>query len=179
MIDAIERRFGSEDLKQRARDERALAEMSIDNESRELQAVHHAGLVVSNAGQIMRLYANSDHGIDAEIEFKDEQGNASGKRLYLQLKSGDSYLRERKRDNAEIFQVKNPRWASYWKQHAYPVLLVIRTSDKEMRWMDVSDYLKHESDRGNDSPTQIEFRGEPFNELSILKLRAKYLRLPG
>ena len=179
LIDAIERIFASAELKQRAIDEQELAKVSIDNESRELQAVHHAGLVVSSAGQIMRLYANSDHGIDAEIEFRDGKGNASGKRLYLQLKSGDSYLRERKRDNTEIFQVKNPRWASYWKQQAYPVLLVIRTSDKEMRWMDVSEYLRHEAARGNDSPTQIEFRGEPFNELSILKLRAKYLRLPG
>ncbi len=177
LVDTIEKILGSDDLKQRALDERALAAVSIDNESRELQAVHHAGLVVSSAGQIMRLYANSDHGIDAEIEFRDDKGNASGKRLYLQLKSGDSYLRARKRDDTEIFQVKNRRWASYWKKQAYPVLLVIRTSDKEIRWMDVSDYLKQEAARGKNSPTQIEFRGEPFNELSILKLRAKYLGL--
>jgi hypothetical protein len=31
-----------------------------------------------------------------EIEFKDDAGEATGKKLYLQLKSGDSYLRERK-----------------------------------------------------------------------------------
>ncbi len=177
--DIIEQKLQSEDINKKAVDEQELAKLSIDNESRELQAVHHAGLVISNAGQIMRLYANSDHGIDAEIEFKKVNGRASGKKLYLQLKSGDSYLRLRKHDNTEVFQITNPNWVSYWQEQAYPVLLVIRTSDKEMRWMDVSEYLRHEAARGNDSPTQIEFRGEPFTELSILKLRAKYLRLPG
>lgn len=41
---------------------------------------------------------NSDHGIDGEIEFKDDRGRASGKRLYVQLKSGDSYLKKRRSD---------------------------------------------------------------------------------
>ena len=35
-------------------------------------------------------------------------------------------------------QIKNPRWADYWQQQAYAVMLVIRTSDGEIRWMDVS-----------------------------------------
>jgi len=30
------------------------------------------------------------------------------------------------------------RWADYWQQQAYAVMLVIRTSDGEIRWMDVS-----------------------------------------
>ena len=41
----------------------------IDNESRELLAVHHTGFIVAEAGQIYRDYTNSDHGIDGEIEF--------------------------------------------------------------------------------------------------------------
>jgi hypothetical protein len=53
----------------------------IDNESRELPAVQHTGFIVAEAGQIYRGYTNSDHGIDGEIEFKDDQGRASGKRL--------------------------------------------------------------------------------------------------
>ena len=55
--------------------------------------MHHTGFIVAEAGQIYRGYTNSDHGIDGEIEFKDDQGRATGKRLYVQLKSGDSYLR--------------------------------------------------------------------------------------
>lgn len=70
----------------------------IDNESRELLAVHHTGFIVAEAGQIYRGYTNSDHGIDGEIEFKDDQGRAYRKRLYVQLKSGDSYLKRRRSD---------------------------------------------------------------------------------
>ena len=66
-------------------------------------AVHHTGFILAEAGQIYRGYRNSDHGIDGEIEFKDDQGRASGKRLYVQLKSGDSYLKKRQRDGAEVF----------------------------------------------------------------------------
>ena len=66
--------------------------MLIDNESREMLAAHHTGFILAEAGQIYRGYTNSDHGMDGEIEFKDDQGRASGKRLYVQLKSGDSYL---------------------------------------------------------------------------------------
>jgi hypothetical protein len=43
--------------------------------------VHHTGFIVAEARQIYRGYTNSDHGIDGEIEFKDDQGRASGKRL--------------------------------------------------------------------------------------------------
>jgi hypothetical protein len=32
-------------------------------------------------------------------------------------------------------RIKNPRWADYWQQQAYAVMLVSRTSDGEIRWM--------------------------------------------
>jgi len=47
-------------------------------------------------GQITREFNVSDHGIDMEIEFRSGAGEATGRKLYLQLKSSDSYLRERK-----------------------------------------------------------------------------------
>jgi hypothetical protein len=67
----------------------------VGNEGRELLAVNHTRFIVAEAGQIYRGYTNSDHGIDGEIEFKDDQGRASWKRLYVELKSGDSYLKKR------------------------------------------------------------------------------------
>jgi hypothetical protein len=132
-------------------------------------AVHHTGFIVAEAGQIYRGYTNSDHGIDGEIEFKDDQGRASGKRLYVQLKSGDSYLKKRQGDGAEVFQIKNPHWADYWQQQAYPVMLVIRRSDGEIRWMDVSAYLKRESGSGK-TVRQIVFEGERFEAVSVQNL---------
>ena len=87
------------------------------------------------------LYTQLGLGIDGEIEFKNDKGEASGRRVYLQLKSGDSYLRTRKSDGTEIFRIKNPRHAEYWQAHEYPVMLVIRTSDGEICWMNVTEYL--------------------------------------
>lgn len=136
--------------------------------------VGHAYAIAGEAGQIYRGITNSDHGIDGEIEFKDDQGRASGKRLYLQLKSGDSYLSQRERDDAEVFHIKNPRWASYWQQQAYPVMLVIRTSDGVIRWMDVSDYLRRESREGKPI-TRIVFDGERLDVMSVRRLRERAL----
>ncbi len=42
---------------------------------------------------------------------------------------------------------------------AYPVMLVIRTSDGDIRWMDVSDHLREKS-KGRKTPVrQIVFDG--------------------
>jgi hypothetical protein len=130
--------------------------------------------VVAQAGHIFRMVANSDWGIDGEIEFKDAAGQASGKRLYVQLKSGDSYLTRRKGDNQEIFAVKNDRHLEYWVQHAYPVMLVIRQSSGHIRWMDVSAYLKSHG-RNN---RQIVFQGEPLTVDSIQRLAGQTFAVP-
>ena len=175
LIDEIELQFESEAVKERARVLENGVQVAIDNESRELMAVHHTGFIVAEAGQIYRGYTNSDHGIDGEIEFKDGQGNASGRRLYVQLKSGDSYLSRRQRDQADVFQIKNARWAKYWQQQAYPVMLVIRTSDGLIRWMDVSAYLK-EKGSGEKLLKQVVFSGERLDVESILRWREKVLR---
>ncbi|NTU43103.1 MAG: DUF4365 domain-containing protein, partial [Nitrospirales bacterium] len=174
LCDLIEEKFDSPAVKEQARKIEEESSFKIDNESRELMAVHHTGFIVAEAGQIYRGYTNSDHGIDGEIEFKDNQGRASGRRLYLQLKSGDSYLKKRQRDDAEVFQIKNPRWADYWQQQAYAVMLVIRSSDGEIRWMDVSAYLKRESSGGR-TVNQIVFEGERFDVMSVRRWRERLL----
>ena len=170
LLDLIEEKFASDEFGQKVREMEEQAQIAIDNESRELILVGHAFAVAGEAGQIFRPTANSDWGIDGEIEFKDYENNASGKKVYLQLKSGDSYLRTRKRDEKQIFDIK-PRHAEYWLAHNYPVMLVIRTSDGEIRWMNATDYLrKHGSD-----VWQIVFDGEPFVWQNVIRLRDKLI----
>ncbi|MCX5643691.1 MAG: TIR domain-containing protein [Phycisphaerae bacterium] len=176
--DLIEEKFASEKLQQQVRELDQQAHTSIDNESRELAAEAHTMFIVAEAGQIWRRTAEPDWGIDGEIEFRDYQGNASGRRLYVQLKSGDSYLRVRKQDAAEVFRIKEQRWAEYWQQQAYPVMLVIRTSDGAIRWMDVSEYLRRESQGGKKAVKQIVFEGELLTAWNLLKLREKLLDPP-
>jgi DNA-directed RNA polymerase subunit RPC12/RpoP len=172
--DLLEERFASKATKQRVRELESSARAAIDNESKELILEGHARAVTGEAGQIYRGYTGGDHGIDGEIEFKDWSGKASGKRLYLQLKSGDSYLRTRSTDGVELFTISKQRWVEYWQSQSYPVMLVIRTSDGQIRWMNVTQYLRDES-KERKKVTQIEFDGEPFSALNILRMRDRVL----
>jgi hypothetical protein len=91
--------------------------------------------------------------------------------LYLQLKSGDSYLRRRKRDGSEIFTIKNERHARYWMGLAFPVFLVIRTSNGEIRWMEIRDWLKRETEDAKKEVSQIVFNGERLDPMSVRRMR--------
>ena len=91
----------------------------------------------------------------------------SGKRAHLLLKSSGSYRRSRKVDGKEVFEVENPRHAQGWQAQSYPVMLVSRTSDNQIRWMNVTDYLKQHGTKNR----QIIFEGEPFTALSVVRLR--------
>ena len=172
--DLIEEKFSSQEFVLKLHKMEEQTKIAIDNESRELILVGHTYAIAGEAGQIYRQYTNSDHGIDGEIEFKTNDGKASGKRLYLQLKSGDSYLYKRKKDDTEVFTIKEERWADYWQQQAYPVMLVIRISDGSIRWMEISKYLKREG-FFNEKVKQIIFDGEPFTALNLRRMRDKIL----
>lgn len=169
LFDAIEERFESAELKRQVRESEQESTIAIDNESRELILKGDVNVVAGHAGQIYRGYTNSDWGIDGEIEFKDDRGQASGRRLYLQLKSGDSYLK-RRRDGEEIFQIKNARWIEYWQQHEYPVMLVIRRANGEILWMNVTEYLRNRS-LDNATERQIVFKGDRFDVTDLQKKR--------
>jgi hypothetical protein len=101
---------------------------------------------VALADQFSREFNVRDQGIDMEIEFTDDSHEATGAKLYLQLKSEDSCLRERKGHGGETFTMKEERDARYWMAQAFPVLLVIRNSEGEVRWMEVREWLKRTSD---------------------------------
>ena len=143
-----------------------------DNESREAVMVAEVMAIVASAGQIFREVLKYDEGIDGEIEFRDDEGRATGQRLYLQLKSGDSHLRIRQRDAMEIFDIKKPRLAYYWVAQPVPVLLVLRNSSGQIRWMNVTEYLL----RVGTSVRQIEFQGEPFTSGRVKRMRAEFAR---
>ena len=44
---------------------------------------------------------------------------------------------------------------------------MIRTSEGEVRWMRIDDYLRRESDNGKKPVKQIVFRGDPFNVMTV------------
>jgi hypothetical protein len=71
-------------------------------------------------------------------------------------------------------EIKSARWADYWQQQAYPMMLVIRTVDGEIRWMDMSAYLRRESGGGKPAK-RIVFEGEPFDVISVRRWRERVL----
>ncbi|HEY6902652.1 MAG TPA: DUF4365 domain-containing protein, partial [Puia sp.] len=92
---------------------------------------------------------------------------------YVQLKSGNSYLRTRKTDGCEIFDVKERRHLQYWIDQPVDVYLVIRQIDpmtniQMIRWMNVSQYLRDRSDKDS---LQIDFRGEKLDMEAIYRVR--------
>ena len=173
--DELERRFADPKVQERVRELEEQSKVTLDTESKERVLVGDVISTVALAGQICREKTVSDHGIDMEIEFKDDNNDATGQMLFLQLKSGDSYLRERKGDGSEIFRITKARHADYWRKQMFPVLLVIRNSDGEVRWMEIRDYLKRASDGGKKAVRQIVFEGERFDVMSVRRWRAKAL----
>ena len=165
--DIIEKKFGSNEFGDIVEAMDREAEFNIDNESKELILVGHSYTTVATGGHIFRITSNSDWGVDGEIEFKNKEGNASGKKVYVQLKSGGSYLRKRKRDGKEIFHIKNKRLIDYWQSHNYPIMLVIRDAEDKIRWMNITDYLNSQARKTK----SIEFTGEDFTPLNVDNLR--------
>ena len=86
-----------------------------------------------------------------------------------------SYTHKRRGDGAEIFTLKKRRHAEYWMAQAFPVLLVIRNSEGEVRWMEVRDWLKRASENGTKPVKQIVFEGERFDVMSVRRWRERVL----
>lgn len=186
LLDEIEEMYLSPQISRQVQGLEESVDVELDNESKERVLVGDVTSAVAQAGQIGREKSVSDHGIDMEVEFKDDLREATGQMIYLQLKSGDSYLRTTA-DGREIFIIKKQRHAAYWMKQNCPVFLVIRSSSGEIRWMEIREYLKEEYkkrraeaksnrqdvDSDETLPKQIEFKGEAFNTASILRWRAQ------
>jgi hypothetical protein len=147
-------------------------ERNLDSESKERLLVGEVIAIVAKAGQIGRERTVGDQGIDMEVEFKTDSGRATGKFVYLQLKSGDSYL-HRKKDGIEYFKIPTTHF-DYWKYIIAPVILVIRRSNGEILWMEIQEFLRQQFALGN-RPKIIPFQGEKLTTESVLQWRAKIL----
>jgi small GTP-binding protein len=178
LVDELEKQYFTPLIEKKVRGLDEQADVELDNESKERVLVGEMISAVALAGQICREKSVSDHGIDMEIEFKDDEHRATGELLFLQLKSGDSYLRTTA-DNREVFGIKSERHADYWMRQKAPVMLVIRDSAGVIRWMEIRDYLRDKSAKAEKIIRQIEFNGEPFNVTTLMKWRGKLLSKAG
>ncbi|MDD4652396.1 MAG: TIR domain-containing protein [Methanothrix sp.] len=178
LIDFIEQRLKSDPVARRILAMEQEAKRQLDAQSLEQILIGHMMAICGEASQVFRTVSMFDYGIDGEVEFRDDDGQPSGRKIYVQLKSGNSYLRTRRRDGREIFDVENDRHLEYWVSQPIDVYLVIRqtderTSKETIRWMNVTRYLKGRKDNDKES-RQIIFEGEDLTMKAVWKLRDEF-----
>lgn len=147
----------------------------VDNESKEGALVGTVIQAISFSGQIYHPCRDKRFALDMEIEFKGNDGIPTGKKVCLQLKSGDSHLRPRKRDGREVFNIPHEDHARYWMEYPCPVFLVVANSKGAVRWMEVRDYLLSAKRKNGRLPKSIVFDGKRFSQDSILEWRRRVL----
>ncbi len=178
LIDHIEQRLKSDPVARKILAMEEAATRQLDTQALEQILIGHMMAVCGEANQVFRPVSMFDYGIDGEVEFKDNDGQPSGKKIYVQLKSGNSYLRTRRSDGREVFDVKNDRHLEYWMGQPVDVYLVVRQTDERtgeeaIRWMNVTRYLK---DRKDKKSRQIIFQGEALNMQAVWKLRDAFFQ---
>ncbi len=187
--DELEKLFASETVRQQVEGMQAEDVIRLDSRRKGKLLALEVGVRIASADQkSFEIPGTEDEGIDMELEFTDDDGKGTGRRLYLQLKSGNSHLKKRK-DGTEVFAIKDARWVDYWLKQPHPVMLVIGTfatddersigRDKlefaEVRWMEISSVLQRESQNGTKPVKQIEFKGERLDMTSIRRWRDRVL----
>jgi hypothetical protein len=186
--DAMEQQFASDEVREKVEGLKAGDVIRLDTRRKgKLLALEVMARISSSDQKCFEIPATEDEGLDMELEFTDD-GKGTGKRLYLQLKSGNSYLRKLK-DGTEIFDIKEQRWVDYWLKQPHPVMLVIGTftgEDEgftgreklefaEVRWMEISSELKRLSESGTKPVKHIAFKGERLDMASIYSWRDRML----
>lgn len=175
-IDFIEQRLKIDPVARKILAMDETATRGLDTQALEQILIGHMMAIAGEANQIFRPATMFDYGIDGEVEFKDNDGKASGKKIYIQLKSGNSYIRTRKADGREVFDVKNDRHIEYWMNQPVDVYLVIRqthemSGQEVIRWMNVTRYLQARRDQ---TSRQILFDGEKLDMEAVWKVRDEF-----
>ncbi|MFI5397177.1 MAG: TIR domain-containing protein [Candidatus Binatia bacterium] len=188
--DALEKRFSGGAVKKKVEALRQHERDDIDSRRLGKLLVHEVSARITSANQkCHEIPGDEDEGIDLVVEFTDDEGRGTGKHMYLQLKAGNSHLRVRKSDGAESFTIKKQSWVKQWIRQDGPVMLVIGTfpeerergagSEKkafaEVRWTEIADDLKRESDNGRKPVKRIVFKGERLDALSVRRWRDRVL----
>ncbi|CAH1386576.1 Small GTP-binding protein domain-containing protein [Candidatus Nitrotoga sp. M5] len=186
--DGLEKLFANNEVHKQVEGLQGMDSNRLDSRRKgKLLALEVGSRITSADQKCFEIPSTEDEGIDMELEFTDDVGHGTGQRLYLQLKSGNSHLEKRK-NGSEIFKIKKQRWVEYWLKQPQPVMLVIGTFTEderyvgkeklefaEVRWMEISSYLKRESEKSEKPVTQIEFNGERLDMSSVQRWRRKML----
>ena len=100
-----------------------------DNSKKERIGVNKTASILSEMGLIFRETSNSDIGIDGQVEEVDEEFNATGRIMAIQIKSGKSYLK----DNINEWKYTvDEAHKNYWRLFPIPVMLLVHNTNDGM-----------------------------------------------
>lgn len=109
----------------------------------ELLGVFKVALMLTELGFIFRQTSNTDVGIDGQIEYVNKAGEATGKIAAVQIKSGDSYLKENKADKNNWIFYPAEKHKAYWEMFPIPVILLVYSPSRDkIYFIDVRYFLK-------------------------------------
>lgn len=119
--------------------------------------------IVHEMSCIYRELQKDDYGIDGEIEIVEPlqsgQGfKATGGILKFQSKSGDSYIKQDKKESFTTYVSKDD--LEYWHKLNFPILYIVyHPTDNKLYYKDIKEYIRLTPDVFS-SPTKIEFNKE-------------------
>lgn len=96
---------------------------------------------LNRLGLIWRETPMADVGIDGQIEFVDDDGQATGRLVAAQVKSGDSYF-SRGDEHDWRFQPEE-KHRFYWERFPLPVVLFLHSETEGTFWVDVRQALRN------------------------------------
>lgn len=169
--DVLERQFASKAGEAQADAAGREANEKIATESMEPIMECEVELVVVKAGHIYRREARPDVGVDGRIQCRGGKQGATGYEYREQLKSGKSHLRPRQ-DGTEVFPMKKHYEELWAGEGTVPVLLIIRTGDGRLRYMNATDAIRAAQKAHPGKPVkQIVFAGQDFTKEAVLAMR--------
>lgn len=128
---------------------------------------------VNRARCVWRKTSTRDVGIDGQIEYIDAEGNATGRIVAVQVKSGASYF-PGEIDDALTYPVP-PKHRDYWRDFPLPVILVLYEPGLETAyWADARAQLR----AGADSSIKVD-RADMFDPAGVLRALETSGPLPG
>ena len=173
LIDHVEQQHTSDPVAHRVLRMDQTASQELDTQALEQILTGHMMAICGEANQIFRKLAKFDYGIDGEIEFKDNDGAASGRKVHVQLQIGGSYLPNRNADGKAGLDLRKARHLAYRGSQPVDVYLVARDGEGTIRWMNVTSYLEERQDKES---RQIVFEGEKLDASAVWRVRDQCLR---
>ena len=107
----------------------------------ERRGVYAVADILTQMGYIFRETSNSDTGIDGYVEEVNDNNEASGRLLALQIKSGKSYLH----DNGDHFTFyADESHVKYWRLYPIPVVLCVHNPETGITYFQLIKRHSHD-----------------------------------